>query len=127
MKNVLSILAVLFILISCNKENSVVITGNKSSASIGEEVVLSVNATSSKKFKVFVVEALLYTDSRIINTGHYYRNDDKTKEINDQFTFLIPNQVVNENIVPGDYYEFRVYAETGNDEIIKAWKVEITP
>ncbi len=121
------IIALFLALVSCNKEPNVTITGNKSTAAVMEEVVLSIDATSDKKIKSLVVDAILYSDSGIHNTGRYYINDDKAKVINDQFTFLIPESFINLTIAPGDYYQFTVYTETGNNLTTTAWKVEVTP
>lgn len=127
MKHIFIILVLALTTASCSKDRTVLVTGNKSTAAVGEEIILSINANSDKKFKTFVVDAILHSNNDVRNTGRIFFIEEKSKEISDNIKYLIPNQVINQQINPGDYYEFTIYAEIGNEIITDAWKVTITP
>lgn len=127
MKYILITLVLVFVTASCEKDRTVLVTGNKSTAAVGEEIVLSIDANSDKKFKNFVVDAILYSSNGVQNTGRIFFIEEKSKEVSDNIKYLIPNQVVNQQINPGDYYEFTIFAEIGNEVITDSWKVTITP
>lgn len=126
MKNLLFVSLVLLLLTSCGKSRTVVITGNTSTAIVGEEIELTVDASSEKNFKSFVVDAILHTNTGVRNTGRIYFIEDKTKKISDKIRFFIPNEIINTQINPGDYFEFTVFSKIGNEVESKAWKVTIT-